>query len=1013
MDYLIPPKKIKNGENSGVEFDRIDVPKAKGNDRKEFKDSRMSTNDRRFSLQVPTLREDNNEPEHGEHKITISNAPSEESISSKRKQVNIPLNKHQQQKAYDSETSNRNLLAPPKNQFTGYQKADIQKKETLPTTPHEETEEDGIYNRNDTSTGHLNTQFAFYEDEDEKNLDRCPPNFRRSVTLGQQMSVPKELSLCCDMKQLAILGSGFPLYYHFKTFSIIMYFLMVVVVGLPSLWINLRQKRRDEWSDSSSYIISTSIGNHGNDPDEYTSFEVQIQLVQNLAFIFVIIFGSIFLRSSQNQIINEIDEMNITPADFGVMISNIPKDKKEEDLKDWIQLQLDKQVEIVYVSYCYDITQLVKITRKITKLQQAKAYVSSYRDMVLKENRMKKNNSFHQREKLSKPTLKILCCIRKSYPAIEKIDEQIKVQVEKQNKVQESMKKMNKSEYFCSKAFVVFSKQSHAEAIINHFETSLISRIFSFIIYKIFKRQNSQISKRYWEGKLIYAERASEPGDIFWDNLGVTIRNRLKRVLWTFLIAIICLGIAFGINFGIRQIKKKIENQDRETILEQYLIRSLSIFVSFLVAIINTILGRIVRILTSYEKHETYTKYHLSVAFKLTIAMFINTGINPLLVNYGTDNWFDSTGLMVDIFYIALTISFVGPFTYLLDPSYLIRLCKRWRELKKGDKSKLTQRQANILFEGPPLDMAQRYSNTMLLFCMAVFYVFPLPIISFICLFGAIFQYWLEKYLLLKRHKIPEQIGETMAQIFSNMIPFFCLLYGISLFCFSNALSGGKGWVGMAAFTITLLNIILPFRQLLDYLKRDVERNDNPNYKEECLAFHTDYDRANPISATTAQKKHQKRVEFDNYDLFEDDSKKKESEESENSIEGVITYGRQATTLEGKVFKQYKPIEMNILGSFRKPKLVRSNTQNSITFSGMVRKQKEIEDEKEQSKQNSIRFESLSFTKAMPKRGQTSLPPIGRINNGLNMTDGNIMSPNKELPVIDSDSQEYDSEEDQ
>lgn len=51
-----------------------------------------------------------------------------------------------------------------------------------------------------------------------------------------------------------------------------------------------------------------------------------------------------------------------------------------------------------------------------------------------------------------------------------------------------------------------------------------------------------------------------------------------------------------------------------------------------------------------------------------------------------------------------------------------------WSEERKGENSRLTQRQANALFEGPPLDMAQRYANTMLLFAMTVFYVYPLPV---------------------------------------------------------------------------------------------------------------------------------------------------------------------------------------------------------------------------------------------------------------------------------------------
>lgn len=119
---------------------------------------------------------------------------------------------------------------------------------------------------------------------------------------------------------------------------------------------------------------------------------------------------------------------------------------------------------------------------------------------------------------------------------------------------------------------------------------------------------------------------------------------------------------------------------------------------------------------------------------KLSLAMFINTGIIPLFVNFGRKQWFKSGGLMVDIFYNTVTVCFVSPLVYFLNPVYFLKKCKIWMEEKKGENSKLTQRQANLLFEGPPLDMAQRYANTMLLFCMTVFYVFPLPVMPLLAL---------------------------------------------------------------------------------------------------------------------------------------------------------------------------------------------------------------------------------------------------------------------------------------
>jgi flagellar biosynthesis protein FlhB len=163
-------------------------------------------------------------------------------------------------------------------------------------------------------------------------------------------------------------------------------------------------------------------------------------------------------------------------------------------------------------------------------------------------------------------------------------------------------------------------------------------------------------------------------------------------------------------------LKDSIDESGETTNSEEFFIRFISVLTSFLVVFINVVLGRIIRILSAFEKHETYSKYHLSVAMKLTVAMFINTGVVPLFVNFGKGNWFNSGGLMVDIFYNTLSVSFLSPIFYFFNPAYFIKKYMMFREERKGDNSKMTQRQANLLFEGPALDMAQRYANTMLLF---------------------------------------------------------------------------------------------------------------------------------------------------------------------------------------------------------------------------------------------------------------------------------------------------------
>ncbi|CAI2378511.1 unnamed protein product [Moneuplotes crassus] len=792
----------------------------------------------------------------------------------------------------------------------------------------------------------------------KKKLDECPPSFKRAKTHGFANKVKqpdfieknkdlmedtpdlceccdrptkqgvKDLSICMDTRELDFLGSGFPLYYHFKKFTFIIYLLMALCVGIPCLIINLNQDGKKQWDPNSSYIVSTTIGNNGNEPDNYIEWRVQVQAILNFLFIFVIGIASIFLRKSQNTIIREVDEQNITPSDFGIMISNIPKDKRPDELRKWLEAKVPG-IEIVYVNYCYDITELVEVTRKHTSMVQIKAYLEAYKKRRLEEEgNINEEEAIKKGVQLSPPASKFCICINKSYPSINELNIKIKNTEKKQERIMASMERICHSHEFCGTAFVVVNKQSHAERIVKYFDSTLLMRGLTWIIYNVLRLKNSNIHNRYWDGNLIYAERAVEPGDIYWENLSVSSRTRFKKILWTSFIALVCLGVAFGVNLGIRGIKKSIDGSHKESLAEEYFIRGLSITVSFLIAAINIFLGRVIRMLTSYEHHETYTKYHLSVAFKLTIAMFINTGVIPLFVNFGRANWFDSGGLMVDVFYIVITISLISPFSYLFDPAYLIRLCKRWNEERKGEKSKLTQRQANELFEGSPLDMAQRYSNTMLLFCMAVFYVFPMPIISVISLLGALFQYWLDKYLLLRRHKVPEPFGETMAQIFSNMIPFFCLLYGTSLYIFSTVLSEGKGWIGLAAFVLTSLYMIIPFRQILNCLKKDIHRNDEYEYKEERIDFPTDYGRSNPITSKAANIYHQRLCDAMSTKV----NNKSKVDEDEDSLEGVLNYGRQATSLEGKVFNKFQHFEM-LVGPLSKDYLLqRKRTQHYRDF---------------------------------------------------------------------------------
>jgi len=106
--------------------------------------------------------------------------------------------------------------------------------------------------------------------------------------------------------------------------------------------------------------------------------------------------------------------------------------------------------------------------------------------------------------------------------------------------------------------------------------------------------------------------------------------------------------------------------------------------------VVNNGLRFVVRRFSLSEKHSTLTAYNLSVAFKLTMARFINTSVIPIVVNYTYEEYFNAGGLIPDVFYLILAISFVDPIMYWIDIPFILRKLKRKLAIRSGENCTLT-----------------------------------------------------------------------------------------------------------------------------------------------------------------------------------------------------------------------------------------------------------------------------------------------------------------------------------
>lgn len=63
-----------------------------------------------------------------------------------------------------------------------------------------------------------------------------------------------------------------------------------------------------------------------------------------------------------------------------------------------------------------------------------------------------------------------------------------------------------------------------------------------------------------------------------------------------------------------------------------------------------------------------------------------------------------------------------------------------------------------------------------------IFYSPIIPLAIPLAFVGSFFNYWVYKYMLLRKHKMPEMFSDTMATFFSDFMPIVLIVWGLA-FC--------------------------------------------------------------------------------------------------------------------------------------------------------------------------------------------------------------------------------------
>lgn len=253
-----------------------------------------------------------------------------------------------------------------------------------------------------------------------------------------------------DVMDLEDLGWGFPLYFYFNMYLGVIYLIMTVWISIVGSVLYARPDKAGDWEDGdAAFIAYVSIGNFGPDPEKYTSTPVDVMVLLNSLMILAIYILNMLFRPFQVRVIKKVDEINLTPGDFAVMVSNIPKNKSKEEIKNWIWSH--QTAEICEINLCYDIKEAIDKLREVNK----------YKVILLNFDKFKHK---YERNFLE--------------DEIERLNKDIE-------KIKSKMNEDHADKSFTGKAFIIFQKQNDAEELVWKFKRTWMRKTLNFILFKV------------------------------------------------------------------------------------------------------------------------------------------------------------------------------------------------------------------------------------------------------------------------------------------------------------------------------------------------------------------------------------------------------------------------------------------------------------------------------------------------------------------------------------------------
>lgn len=336
---------------------------------------------------------------------------------------------------------------------------------------------------------------------------------------------------------------------------------------------------------------------------------------------------------------------------------------------------------------------------------------------------------------------------------------------------------------FSGKAIVSLDTEMDKEAVLyyqnrRHTFVSKVARLFRSCV-----RKNKELSTYRVQlgGQEMRVEQATEPTDVFWQNLKYSDSQLWKRRVVSRLITMLAIAVSCAVLLGLYYYQNQLKNGNVSLASEQYnlyLIKCASAIIAFFITVINKIMASVMNILSTYEKRPTRTEADTSKLVKLSWLLFINSALISMAISiFFTSSYFQQGGLVMSMSYLfitnmALTIAFqVVPVNYLY---YLFRD----RSFRKGTVSlSMNQEMANTHLQKMDFNISFYYASMTKDVFFTCFYASIIPGGIIVTLVGMCILYFLYKYNLLRRCSYRYELGADLAFAVLNLFEWGLVLY--------------------------------------------------------------------------------------------------------------------------------------------------------------------------------------------------------------------------------------------